>query len=109
MQNFPPSSLTGIQPTSTLASSERRSCNRIDEGNVQQIRQNLLLTAVPYTIRLGTDCTTVSMGMAKFTPDEIPDPAQGRFLAGQRFSTSLHAQDDTYIYAMSKAPFGSHK
>ena len=41
-----------------------------------------MLTEVPYTIRLGTDCTTVSMGMAKFTPDEIPDPAkkkEGRF------------------------------
>lgn len=66
-------------------SAAKRACIEVD--NVQQIRQNLLLTEVPYTIRLGTDCTTVSMGMAKFTPDEIPDPAQGRF-GRATFSTS---------------------
>lgn len=33
---------------------------------------------VPYTINRGTNIRTVLIGMAKFTPDDIPEPAHMR-------------------------------
>ena len=54
-----------------------------------------MLTEVPYTIRVGNDCTTVSTGMAKFTPDEMPDPATHIDMRIRQFAGKLSLQ---YIF-----------
>ena len=44
-------------------------------GTTVRFDQNLSRYGVPYTIRYGTVRTTVSIGIAKLTPDDAPVPA----------------------------------
>lgn len=64
---------------------------------------------VPYTINRGTNIRTVLIGMAKFTPDDIPEPAHMRtFSQTLVHPQTLHPKKNFKNPLSSYTPLNSH-